>query len=192
MTALPQPGRLLTIAEYAALPEDEHHRWELLEGQLVMTPSPIARHNIATAELWLQLRNQLPAGYRCVLDVDFDLELASADLPGTSRRPDLIVIDERELRRVESEGGLLRASATLLVVEVMSPGTRRTDMYAKRADYADAGIPHYWIVDLDPPTSLIACHLTPDFGYQDSGTVTGRFDAREPFPFEIDLDALLA
>ncbi|MGH3611494.1 MAG: Uma2 family endonuclease [Pseudonocardia sp.] len=35
-------------------------------------------------------------------------------------------------------------------MEVLSPGSHRTDHVAKRADYADAGIPHYWIVDLDP------------------------------------------
>ncbi|MGI9092850.1 MAG: hypothetical protein ACR2FF_05285 [Mycobacteriales bacterium] len=41
MTALPAPpGRLLTIAEFAALGEDDRYRWELQEGNLVMSPSP--------------------------------------------------------------------------------------------------------------------------------------------------------
>lgn len=191
MTALPHPGRLLTIAEYAALPEDEHNRWELLEGQLVMTPSPLPRHNRAKLRLCAQLFHALPPGYECLDDVDIDLQQAIPSAPGTARRPDIVVAERREFDRVDDGGGVTRAEAVLLVVEVVSPGTRSTDMYAKRADYADAGIPHYWIVDLDPPTSLIACHLTPDLGYQDAGTVTGRLETNEPFPVSIDLDALV-
>ncbi|MBV9823767.1 MAG: Uma2 family endonuclease [Actinobacteria bacterium] len=190
MTALPQPGKLLTIADYAALPEDEHRRWELLEGNLLMSPSPTPRHMIAVAQLYSLLTSQLPAGLRAVPDVDLDLQLAAADQPGTSRRPDLVVVSEAELQRVEAEGGLLRATATVLVVEVISPGSRRTDTVIKRGEYADAGIGHYWIVDLDRPTSLLAAHLAGEFGYQDSGEVTGVFEADAPFAVRLDLDAL--
>ena len=42
MTALPHPRRLLTVADYAALPEDNQYRWELLEGNLIMSPNPDA------------------------------------------------------------------------------------------------------------------------------------------------------
>ena len=38
--------------------------------------------------------------------------------------------------------------------------------------------------------SLLACHLAGEFGYMDSGPITGVFGAAEPFPVEIDLDAL--
>ena len=70
------------------------------------------------------------------------------------------------------------------------PGSKRTDHVAKRADYADAGIPHYWIVDLDDPISLVACHLDGELGYIDGGAVTGVFDTTEPFPVRLDLGAL--
>jgi len=76
------------------------------------------------------------------------------------------------------------------VVEVVSPGPTRTDHVHKRGEYADAGIPHYWILDISEPVSLLACHLAGEFGYADDGAVTGRFAAEEPFPVEIDLDAL--
>jgi Uma2 family endonuclease len=92
--------------------------------------------------------------------------------------------------RVRREGGVLRASEVVLVVEVVSPGSTRTDHVAKRNEYADAGIPHYWIVDITEPVSLLACHLAGEFGYADGGSVTGRFVATEPFPVEIDLQAL--
>ena len=51
----------------------------------------------------------------------------------------------------------------------MSPGSHRTDHVIKRGEYADAGIPHYWIVDLDNPVTLIDCHPAAEFGYQDPG-----------------------
>jgi Uma2 family endonuclease len=61
----------------------------------------------------------------------------------------------------------------------------------KRSEYADAGIPHYWVVDLDEPASLTAHHLAGEFGYVDGGSVTGVFRTTEPFAAEIDLDALM-
>ena len=190
MTASPQPGQLLTIADFAALPEDDARRWELVEGNLVISPSPTPRHMVVLGELFTELRRQASARRRVVPDVDLDLQLAPAREPATVRRPDLVVVAEEEYVRVGTEGGLLRASATLLVIEIVSPGSGRTDKVFKRNDYADAGIPHYWIVDLDERVSLRACHLAGEFGYRDDGEVTGVFEAVEPFPVRIDLDAL--
>src|SRR5437899_8554353 len=83
MTALTQPpGRLLTIADYAALGEDDRNRWELQEGNLVMSPSPTPRHMVAAAELYSQLRSQLPADLRAVPDVDLDVQLVPYGQPG--------------------------------------------------------------------------------------------------------------
>jgi Uma2 family endonuclease len=64
----------------------------------------------------------------------------------------------------------------------------RTDHVLKRSEYADAGIPQYWIVDPSEPVSLLAGHQAGEFGYADDGAVTGRFATTEPFPVEIDLD----
>jgi Uma2 family endonuclease len=190
MTALPEPGKLLTIADYAALPEDDQRRWELLEGNLIMSPSPTPGHMVALARLHARIEGQLPRGLRAVPDVDLDLQFAPADQPGTSRRPDLVVVTESEFDRVEAGGGLLRASAAMLVVEIISPGSRRTDTVIKRGEYADAGIENCWIIDLARPTSLLAAHLAGEFGYRDSGEVTGVFEASEPFTLRIDLDEL--
>jgi Uma2 family endonuclease len=191
MTALPNPRRLLTVAAYSALPEDDQHRWELQEGNLVMSPSPTPRHMVATAELYSQLRPQLPHDLCAIPDVDLDVQLAPEGQPGTARRPDLVVVPRSEFERVDRDGGLLRAENTMLVVEIISPGSRRTDTIVKRGEYADAGIPHYWIVDLDEPVSLVACHRAGEFGYQDSGALTGVFETTEPFAARVDLDALV-
>lgn len=84
----------------------------------------------------------------------------------------------------------MRAEETVLVVEIVSAGSRRTDHVIKRAEYADAGIGHYWILDLDAPASLLACQLAEGFGYQDTGASSAVFTTAEPFPARLDLDAL--
>lgn len=189
MTALHVPRRLLTIADYEALPEDELQRWELLEGNLVMAPSPTPAHNRAVSRLAATLDEQLLATWVTVPDIDLDLQLAPEHAPATVRRPDLVVVSRDEFERAGREGGVLRASGTRLVVEVLSPGSYRTDRLIKRGEYADAGIPHYWLVDLAEPVSLIACRLAAG-RYEDGGAITGVFEPTEPFPVAIDLDAL--
>jgi Uma2 family endonuclease len=182
---------LLTIAEYAALGETEHGYTELIEGRLIMSPSPVPDHNNAGFELGVALRSLLPDAFEVQLDMDVDLELAPADEPGSSRRPDLMVVSREARKRVRAEGGLIRASDVLLVVEIVSPSSKRTDHVHKRLDYADAGIPNYWIIDVDEPISLTACRLTEDFGYVDDQTATGIFRTEVPFPVEINLDRLV-
>lgn len=54
----------------------------------------------------------------------------------------------------------------------------------------DAGIPHYWIVDLSEPVSLVCCHLAGPFGYQDAPAVTDEFVTTVPFPVKLRVDRL--
>jgi Uma2 family endonuclease len=191
MTSLPLPlDRLLTIAEYAEFGENERGRYELQEGRLVMSPNPAPDHMIALARMFAQLEGQLPARFRVVPDVDLDLQLAPPGQPGWSRRPDLVIVTQTALERVRLDGGLLRAEDTKVVVEIVSPGSRRTDYVIKRGEYADAGIDHYWIVDLDQPTSLIAYQRSDEFGYPDAGEVTGTFITEAPHPLRVRLDQL--
>jgi Uma2 family endonuclease len=192
---LPQPQlegepHLLTVAEYAALGETEPGYTELQEGRLLMSPSPRPAHNIACKRLAYQLDAQVPEQYEVVPDIDIDLELVPPDRPGFSRRPDLIVADRDGLARAERTGDLIRSADVLIVVEIVSPSSHRMDTVVKHGEYADAAIPHYWIVDLDDPISLVACHLAGEFGYQDAPAATRTFATKEPFPLEVDLGRL--
>jgi Uma2 family endonuclease len=185
------PPHLLTVAEYLEIGEIEPGYSELVEGRLLMSPSPTFRHSRAGSKFWAALDAQVAAELVAVMDIDVDLQLGPEQGPGTVRRPDVIVVRRIGAERVDREGGVLRAADVLLAVEFVSPGSRRMDHVMKRAEYADAGIPHYWIIDLDEPVSLLACHLAGEFGYVDGGDVTGTFRTVEPFRFEIDLEALL-
>lgn len=189
MTALPERPHLFTIQEYVRLGETAEGT-ELVEGRLIVSPRPKRRHNRISYLLATQLENQLPSELETVQDVDIDLELAPADKPGFSRCPDLLVSTKAAGERVDTEGGLYRASELLLVVEIVSAGSRYTDSVTKRAEYAKAGIPHYWIIDTTPPVSMIVCHQAGPFGYQDPGEVTGKYRITEPFAAVIDLEQL--
>lgn len=94
------------------------------------------------------------------------------------------------MERVECEGGLLRADEVHVIIEIISPGSRRIDRVIKRAEYADAGIPRYWIVDLDPPISLLPLHQAGELGYANDHEATGVYTTTEPFPMTIDLGRL--
>jgi Uma2 family endonuclease len=199
VTALPEPpaqrltamDHLLTIAEYAALGETEPGFTELVEGRLLMSPSPKPRHNIALGDLLLQVAPQLPAHLQAIQDIDIDLELVPGNEPGFSRRPDLIVVDRSAVKRVNEDDDMIRASEVLLVAEIVSPGSKRTDYVTKHGEYADAGIPHYWIIDLTDPVSLVSCHRAGDFGYQDAPAATGVFSTTEPVELRVGLDRLV-
>jgi Uma2 family endonuclease len=75
---------------------------------------------------------------------------------------------------------MVRAADVLLVVELVFPDAHRIDTVDKRREYRDAGIEHYWIVDVAEPITL----------FIDDQAVTGTFRTETPFPFEINLDRL--
>ena len=184
------PTHLLTIEEYAALGETEFGYTELQEGRLLMSPSPHFTHMRALFRLAAQLDQQAPDDLVVVGELDINMGFSAEDEPGDSRRPDIIVCTRAEADKVEEGGGLIRASEVVVAVEVISPGSQRTDRKIKRAEYAEAGIPHYWMLDTTAPTSLLACHLTDEFGYVDDQEATGVFSTEVPFPVRIDLNSL--
>ncbi len=137
------PLHLLTVSEYLEIGEVEPGYSELVEGRLLMSPSPVPDHNRAAFRIGVALERQLPLEIEAIPDMDVDLQLAPPDAPGTVRRPDLIVVPRDARLRVRREGGVIRASEVLVIVEVLSPGSKRTDNVLKRSEYADAGILHY-------------------------------------------------
>lgn len=194
MAALPLPGerpRLLTAAEFAALPEDPAAHYELQEGSVVMSPRGRPDHQVCMGRLYASLTEHVPDGMEVVPEIDVDLELVPPARPGFVRAPDLVVVERAALARCRAEGGIVRAREVVLAVEIVSPSSRRTDTVVKHGEYADAGIAHYWVVDIGDAVSLTACHLAGEFGYVDAAPVRGTCTVHEPFPVRLDLDRLL-
>jgi Uma2 family endonuclease len=183
--ATPIPRGLMTLEEWDALPEDNSAHYELQEGVLVVSPKPARRHQMAMGLLWMQILQQCPPGWQAVLDFEV---LVQAEAPPTVRAPDIVVA------RIGGPESRVPADDVSLVVEIISPGSRKVDLHLKTFEYADAGIPHYWVVDLDPPAPTVTVFGlgAPGDGYVESQrSVTGELVVAEPFPLRIDVARLV-
>lgn len=111
-----------------------------------------------------------------------------AEHPAIVRVPDLVVA------KIGAADSRLSASDVLLAVEIISPGSRNVDLHLKPFEYAEGGIPHYWLVDLDPPApSITVFHPgTPDDGYVEGPATAGQLVTTVPFDLCIDVPALVA
>ncbi|WP_280299685.1 Uma2 family endonuclease [Nocardia neocaledoniensis] len=150
MTA-PWPDHLLTLADWDSLAEDNSRMYELVEGVLIVSPRPTSLHQRVIKRLAWQLEPQLAAEWEVLGEVEVVIDRSP---PPTVRVPDLCVVPA-----VSEAVPRWEADEVTLAVEVLSPGTRRTDRITKFAEYAEAGIEHYWIIDLEAPVSLTAYRL---------------------------------
>ena len=180
----PWPDHLLSLDEWAALPEDNTHHYELVEGVLIVSPRPAMAHRRALYKLVRQLEDQLPGDLVAVAEVEVVL---AAQWPATVRSPDLVVVSTA---LADTDPVRCQAADVLLVVEVLSPGSRKTDHVMKMHDYAEAGIPSYWILDIDKPVTLTA-HLLVDGYYEIVGQSEGELSLSQPAPVVIDVAGLL-
>lgn len=181
---LPWPGRPITLADWAEMPEDEGYRLEVAEGVLVPSLSPRPHHQKAVMRVaGPVLDQQLPPSRVAVPAV----ELLLCETPLTIRVPDIIVIDTSTYERNPPR---VTAPEVRLAVEILSDGTRRVDRVMKFSEYAEAGIPQYWLVDLHEPATLVA-YVLVDGEYELSGEHTGEAKLTVAgHPITIDLAAL--
>ncbi|MEI2778585.1 MAG: Uma2 family endonuclease [Tetrasphaera sp.] len=172
MTILPR-SRPLTRTDLEAVPDDGH-RYELIDGVLLVTPVPLLRHQRASFRLGLVLSQALTAGLE-ILAAPFDVVLAD----DTVLQPDLLVVRQADLTERNLPG------APLLAVEILSPSTRRIDLLLKRSRYESAGTPSYWVIDPAEP-SIITWELR-DGVYAEAGRASGEqsLTVQSPFPVTV-------
>jgi Uma2 family endonuclease len=169
VTALPF-SRPLTRADLDTMPGDGH-RYELVDGTLIVSPSPRWRHQRVLRGLFRVLDAACPPELE-LLFAPFDVVLAD----DTVLVPDLLVAPRAQFTDRELPG------APLLAVEVLSPSTRRVDLLLKRDRLQAAGVASYWLVDPDVP-SLTALELQAGV-YVEVARVEGEqaWTAERPFP----------
>jgi Uma2 family endonuclease len=140
--AMPAHPTEWTVEMVRALPDDGN-RYEVIDGELFMTPAPSWTHQTAVLELAMILApyvREHAIGHVIVAPADVVFG------PRNMVEPDLFVVplvNGEAPRRWEEVGRLL------LAVEVLSPSTIRTDRGDKRELYQRKGVPEYWIVDVD-------------------------------------------
>jgi Uma2 family endonuclease len=172
VTTLPR-GRALTVADLVMMPDDGH-RYELIDGALIVTPAPSSLHQLVHAALMELLLQGRPEDLR-VLSAPLDVVLDGS----TSVQPDLLVTRRSDL----AEQNL--PVAPLLVVEILSPSTRLIDLNLKRARYERAGVASYWVVDPEQPR-LTAWELRQG-RYVEVGDVAGDEEWAATSPYDVTI-----
>lgn len=135
MAVLPR----LTYDDLRELPDDGK-RYELLEGVLYMSPAPSLRHQSISLQFGGWLLRAEAAGFGRAFAAPVDVVLD----PDTVVQPDLIFV-RRERFDILTDANV--QGAPDLIIEILSPGTRKRDLGVKRQLYAQFRVPHYWIVD---------------------------------------------
>ena len=181
---LQPPSGVWTLRDVERLPEGS--RVEVIDGALTVNPSPLPIHNRMIRHLAAMLGPQLPAEWQVETEIDVLLNLDPLDYVA----PDVVVFGAD----VPLTTRPIPAEDIALVVEMVSPGSRRRDRNAKPAVYADADIRHFWRVESEAVgAEELTVHVfgEPDDGsYQVEQVFTGRLSAPVPFPIEVDLDEL--
>jgi len=119
---------------------DDGKRYEVVHGELLVTPAPRFDHQLLVSRLAVALAQYLeqePVGI--MLTSPADISWGRDVLV----QPDVFVVSREEAKSRDWS----RIRALLLVIEVLSPGTARADCFTKRYRYQEAGVPLYWVVD---------------------------------------------
>lgn len=159
-------------------------RYEVVDGELLVTPSPSAAHQRAITQLFALLLPYLErerVGVLITSPCDVELE------PDVVTQPDMCVVPSPEWQRVMREGFPVRE--LMLAIEILSPSSSRHDRIRKRPVY-QRRVPDYWIVDLDArlfehwkPGSERPGILTDSMTWHPAGATT---------PFVLDIPTFFA
>jgi Uma2 family endonuclease len=160
-----------TYERYLAL--DDDRRYEILDGELIMTPAPSTLHQQMATELGYQLvgfvkEHNLGRVYYAPTDVVL--------APKQVVQPDLLFVRADRVAEVVGERAI--QGTPDLVVEIISPSSTHTDHFRKRVLYERFGVPEYWIVD--PANRSIEVLTLREEGYElfsfaaESGSVSSH------------------
>ncbi|TSD68229.1 Uma2 family endonuclease [Aeromicrobium piscarium] len=172
-------GRSLTREDLAEIPDDGH-RYELVDGVLVVSPAPRIAHQNAVMQLIVRLAAVCPPWAK-VLPAPVDVVLAE----DTVIQPDLLIAASADFTEEDLPG------PPLLAVEVLSPSTRGIDLLLKKDRWERAGCAYYWVVDPAEP-SITAWTLT-DGSYRQTTRAVGdeTFEVTEPVSLAVAPEELL-
>ncbi len=129
-----------TYRDYLELPEDGI-RYEIINGDLVMTPSPVTIHQRVSAKIEFELRKYIDLRkIGEVFDAPFDVVLSDEIV----LQPDIFFISN-EQSKIITENNI--SGAPDLIIEILSPSTGYYDLVEKKEIYEKFGVKEYWIVD---------------------------------------------
>ena len=166
-----------TVEDVLLLPADAP-RVELLDGVMILVPSPTYNHQDIAGLLWFWLRQHAPREFRASQATGVAVSL------NTTFEPDVLLVDAH----VAGSHHYSLADHVTLVVEVVSPSTKRRDRLEKPAEYAAVGIPHYWRIEQDP-LHVFAYDLV-DSAYQLVADSDTELVLRAPFEIKLPISEI--
>nr|WP_229329719.1 Uma2 family endonuclease [Streptomyces sp. UNOC14_S4] len=186
----PQDG--YTVDDLLTLPDLPPHT-ELIDGSLVFVSPQRDFHSIAIDLLLSGLRRTVPADFRVRREMTVVIDRRNGP------EPDLIVVRAAAVRSLTQT--YYQARDVLLAVEVVSPDSESRDWNTKPHKYANAGIPHFWrvemastderpvvdVFELDKPVVDVFELNKETRAYVPTGTYRDRLKLSEPFDIDIDL-----
>ena len=172
--AMHPPSGPYTVADLELMPDDGR-RYELIDGELFVSPAPGTRHQKIVAALVAQLYPICPHDLHV-----FPAPFAVRPSDRTEVQPDVLVARDEDL----TEKNL--PVAPVLAVEVLSPSTASNDFISKKAAYERMGVASYWIIDPEQPR-LMVFELDAQGDYRLVGDVKDGevFEAERPFPVRV-------
>ena len=166
-----------TIEDWLALPETVGQKCELVDGTLVMSPNPAPRHQRLLHRVVVALNAAAPPELEVLMGINVQT--------GADRVliPDLAVVDCPGFEQV-----MIGVEHLMLAVEIVSPTSRTHDRITKRQLYAEAGVPHYVVVDSTtrPPTAF--AYRLEQGDYREESRTEGDNLLRLIAPFPVTLD----
>jgi Uma2 family endonuclease len=170
-----------TTDDLDALPEDGVRR-ELLDGVLLVSPSPTSVHQIIAMRLGVALERSCPTDYQVTQGVEVRIS------PRRSFIPDVLVITDEAAERA---GHHFAPHEVVLAVEIVSPTSQIMDRVTKPALYARAGIPYYWRIETDNGITVHAHRIDHEHNvYELTGTFKNVIETSEPWPIQIPISAV--
>ena len=175
------PSGAWTTDDLEAMPEDGLRR-ELLDGVLLVSPSPTNIHQIIAGRLMVALEANCPLDKQVTQAVDIRLDARR------SFCPDVLVITSDAARRT---GRLYAPHEVVLAVEIVSPTSQSMDRITKPALFAGAGIPYYWRIETEDEIVVHTYRIDPVHEiYEPAGTFRDVIDTPQPWAIEIPISKL--
>lgn len=157
----------LSYGDFLELTAKSDLRYEYIDGETYLMSSPVYDHQVAVAEIQVQLYNWFK-GKKCrVLTSPFDVTLHRENDNINVVQPDVMVICDLEKMNENRK----YEGVPSLIVEVLSPSTRRKDMLRKLDLYLQTGVKEYWMADPDKREVMVYCFEKMDI--LDYQTVSG-------------------
>lgn len=188
-------NKRLTFEEYLTYDDGTDHCYELINGELVMVPLPTADRSDIIDLLYDAFRAEISRQRQpWIVKRDVGVYTHTDLVTGKeySRTPDLCVITSlvwAELKADKTSAAVLR-TPPLLAVEVVSPGSKKTDYESKKSEYQARRVPEYWIVDLR--NSKVSVLLLVDGHYEPTEFRGSASVVSQIFPLTLRADQVLS